>query len=493
VRSVVWRQRAGPGRLRALGASREVVLRQAGGGHGRFLRPGLHCTPDRAILEAFVQRRTAGDLASGRSRSLLAIAKLESVTALQNKSRNSSGSLYGAVSAPETGSPALIPKVDEEGPMKLPLFTRMAVMVLLGAKAASGQAGNGAHSGTLAAAPFQPAGDFVAVQKDLRQISPLALAELRRSAESGDRISQNNLAYLYTFGQGLPRDDQEAAKWYTASAAQGLAAAPYNLGALYEHGRGVSKDYQKASIYYRRAAEQGHALAQARMGLMYEREWGVNRNLKEAMRWYRAAAEQGDPSAQCNLGNGFYSGQGVARDYLKAAEWYRQAAERGMPAAQNNLGALYRYGLGVQTDYSQARYWYGKAAEQSFPAAEANLGVMYEDGLGVEKDLQQAVAWYRAAAGHGDSRGQYNLANLYMSGQGVSLDYVSAYYWYAEAASEGESLARQQLKQLERLMTPRQLREARTRISAQQSQKAAFAAAPASAGETADGETTVPR
>jgi TPR repeat protein len=107
---------------------------------------------------------------------------------------------------------------------------------------------------------------------------------------------------------------------------------------------------------------------------------------------------------------------------------------------------------------------------------------MYEDGLGVEKDLQQAVAWYRAAARHGDSRGQYDLANLYMLGKGVSLDYVSAYYWYAEAASQGESLAEQQLKQLERLMTPRQLREARARISAQQAQKAAFA-----------GETSVPR
>jgi TPR repeat protein len=120
---------------------------------------------------------------------------------------------------------------------KLPLFTCVAVMALLGAKAASGQGGTGAHSTTLAAAPFQPAGDFVAVQKDVRQISPLALAELRRSAESGDRISQNNLAYLYTFGAGLPRDDQEAAKWYAASAAQGLPAAQYNLGVLYEHGR----------------------------------------------------------------------------------------------------------------------------------------------------------------------------------------------------------------------------------------------------------------
>jgi TPR repeat protein len=118
---------------------------------------------------------------------------------------------------------------------------------------------------------------------------------------------------------------------------------------------------------------------------------------------------------------------------------------------------------------------------------------MYEDGLGVEKDLQRAAALYRAAAGHGDSRGQYNLANLYMSGKGVSLDYVSAYYWYAEAESEGESLARHGLKQLERLMTPRQLREAQARISARQAQKTAFTAAGPTEGETAYGETTVPR
>ena len=41
---------------------------------------------------------------------------------------------------------------------------------------------------------------------------------------------------MYTFGQGVPQNYTEAAKWYRLAAEQGNAQAQYNLGFLYAEG-----------------------------------------------------------------------------------------------------------------------------------------------------------------------------------------------------------------------------------------------------------------
>jgi TPR repeat protein len=72
--------------------------------------------------------------------------------------------------------------------------------------------------------------------------TPVAVEELKRGADNGNALAQNNLAYLYTFGLEVSQDYREAARWYASAAAQGLAAAQYNLAALCEHGLGVSRN-----------------------------------------------------------------------------------------------------------------------------------------------------------------------------------------------------------------------------------------------------------
>ena len=119
----------------------------------------------------------------------------------------------------------------------------------------------------------------------------------------------------------------------------------------------------------------------------------------------------------------------------------------------------------MKTDYPQALYWYRKAAETGIPQAANGLGVMYQDGLGVNRDFQQAATWFRKAAEQGDVQGQFDLANLYMAGRGVPLDYVRAYFWYSLAASSGDNLSALQLKELRKLMTPRQVTDAQTLIA----------------------------
>ena len=65
---------------------------------------------------------------------------------------------------------------------------------------------------------------------------------------------------MYRDGEGTPRDDQEAIKWYRAAAEQSDVDAQFSL--LHDRGRGTPRDYEQAIRWYRAAAEQGDADAQ---------------------------------------------------------------------------------------------------------------------------------------------------------------------------------------------------------------------------------------
>ena len=44
---------------------------------------------------------------------------------------------------------------------------------------------------------------------------------------------------MYSRGEGVPRDDKEAIKWYRLSAEQHVIGAQSNLGLMYEKGLGL--------------------------------------------------------------------------------------------------------------------------------------------------------------------------------------------------------------------------------------------------------------
>ena len=58
----------------------------------------------------------------------------------------------------------------------------------------------------------------------------------------------------------MPRDADEALRWYRMAAEQDYAPAQATLGDLYLNGEAVpQEDDAEAARWYRRAAEQGHA------------------------------------------------------------------------------------------------------------------------------------------------------------------------------------------------------------------------------------------
>ncbi len=113
-------------------------------------------------------------------------------------------------------------------------------------------------------------------------------------AQAGFPKAQNFLAWRYFKGDGVEKDDVQAAKWWSLAAAQGNIAATNSLGGCYFNGLGMEKDRTKAIELFRIAADQGFAKAQYNLGLCYRFGYGVEKDLEEAAKWYGMAEKQFD-------------------------------------------------------------------------------------------------------------------------------------------------------------------------------------------------------
>jgi TPR repeat protein len=87
-----------------------------------------------------------------------------------------------------------------------------------------------------------------------------AAREFNILALKGDKESQYLLGLLYEEGQGLPKDDVEAAYWYARSADQGYVDAYFALGQLFVHRKGERQDRMAAHHWFSLAKEYGHRL-----------------------------------------------------------------------------------------------------------------------------------------------------------------------------------------------------------------------------------------
>ena len=62
---------------------------------------------------------------------------------------------------------------------------------------------------------------------------------------------------MYDKGEGVPKYDKEAVTWYRRAAEQGDAFAQNNLGFMYEYGEGVLQNYVLAHMWFNIAASLG--------------------------------------------------------------------------------------------------------------------------------------------------------------------------------------------------------------------------------------------
>lgn len=193
-------------------------------------------------------------------------------------------------------------------------------------------------------------------------------------ARGGNARAQFLMGELYSRGEGVPQDSEQAAQWWRKAAEQGMAYAQNELGVVLTDGIGVEADPLQALAWYRKAAEQGLGVAQINIGLIYlNGSTGIPQDEPQAVAWFRKAADQQLGWAQFYLGVAYYNGRGVVKDLQQAFAWFQKAADQGYTDARYSLGAMYARGEGTLRDNARAVYWFALAAQNGHEKAEKSL------------------------------------------------------------------------------------------------------------------------
>jgi len=183
------------------------------------------------------------------------------------------------------------------------------------------------------------------------------------AAQGGHPDAQFRVALMLHIGSGVPKNIQEAVRWYKRAADQGVVLAQVDLGTMYARGDDIPQDYKEAARWFGMAAAQGNADAQFGLAVAYRHGHGVPQNQAEATRLVGLAARQGHAKAQLILGAAYMDGLwGVVQNYVEAVRWLRLAADQGEQWAQFCLGKMYAAGAGVSQDFVQAHLWFNLAA-----------------------------------------------------------------------------------------------------------------------------------
>jgi len=143
------------------------------------------------------------------------------------------------------------------------------------------------------------------------------LEALRVVAQQGDASAQLALAKKYRDGDGVERDDVEAASWLQQAARLGNADAQYELGNAYADGRGVDRDPINAYACYVLAGANNNSASDEALRLLTPK-------LSDAQ----------IAQVRSTIGEMYLQGRGTPVDYAAAYTWFKLAESAGSADGQ---------------------------------------------------------------------------------------------------------------------------------------------------------------
>jgi hypothetical protein len=190
-----------------------------------------------------------------------------------------------------------------------------------------------------------------------------------------------------------PFDAQAAADLTEARAVEGSPLAQFILGHMLLSGQGVPRNEAAAYRWFCVAAASGRADALNMVGRCHERGWGTAIDTTEAARWYRMAADRSHAWAIFNLATLMLAGDGVTRDPAGALSLFVRAARRGNAKAMNMIGHYREEGWCGPVRLVSAVRWYRRAAVRGCFRGQYNLARFRARSGNVD----EAVRWLRAS------------------------------------------------------------------------------------------------
>ena len=128
---------------------------------------------------------------------------------------------------------------------------------------------------------------------------------LKKKADRGDAISQNDLGHMYLDGfpeYNIGQDTDKAIYYLSKAAAQNQVNAMTTVGWVYFEGtHGAPVDYEEAIGWNKKASDLGCSIASYNMGLFYYGGLAdLDQNLNEAKKfWLLSASQYIDPKNVC--------------------------------------------------------------------------------------------------------------------------------------------------------------------------------------------------
>ncbi len=128
---------------------------------------------------------------------------------------------------------------------------------------------------------------------------------LKKKADRGDAISQNDLGHMYLDGfsdYNIEQDTDKAIYYLSKAAAQNQVNAMTTVGWVYFEGtHGAPVDYEEAIGWNKKASDLGCSIASYNMGLFYYGGLAdLDQNLNEAKKfWLLSASQYIDPKNVC--------------------------------------------------------------------------------------------------------------------------------------------------------------------------------------------------
>lgn len=286
------------------------------------------------------------------------------------------------------------------------------------------------------------------------------------AARLNDNDARYNLAHLYHYGDGVPRSDIIAHYWLTKAAAHERDAMTA-LGMLYQKSGTDDGTQMRASYWLEQAVMRGDAKAQYELSWRSRYGYSIEKNQETTNRWLQQAAENGNVEAQYRLGVCYYNGcfAEFRQDKRTGREWLEKAAAQGDSDMRFLIGMEYFFG----SDYDDARRWLqpvvtsesdyasmavslldtiDRAQDKKRPAAPANTAASPHEPSAPPRDAAAEAAEWQRRAEAGDARAQYQLYFRYSLGDGVKQDQETANRWLQQAAGNGDADAQYWLGEL---------------------------------------------
>ena len=249
---------------------------------------------------------------------------------------------------------------------------------------------------------------------------------------------------MYSKGEGVERDLQQAEAWHKMAADLGDEDAQFDVAQRYKNGDGLPMDFEQAAFWYEKSANGGNVSAMASLASAYDDGIGIPKDDKAASRWYEKAALEGDTESQFIIATR-YEGQLDFCAILVKLFSFTYSLPRNHIVKPAIVWPDYMIKGSHRRKSGRSRKMVSAGGIFRPWPGPGTMGRMYMLGRGVDKDIIQAREFLAIAAEKGDDVSQYLLAEFYDTGEGLLEDDTLAAKFYKLSADQGYALAQYRL------------------------------------------------